>query len=90
MIVSYEVEAFENTSGKSVGYRVQVGTVELSREYEINNGRVFPMTGMSVKGIESGSRKLDQTLFDNQMVVVPVTQGAICTSRSRIRGGAAG
>ena len=74
MLVSYEVETFENTSGQSVGYRVQVGTVELSREYEINNGRVFPMTGMSVKGVEAGSKKLDRTLFDNQTVIVPVSK----------------
>ncbi len=64
LLVSYESEAFENAAGRSVGYRLRVGSVELSREYEIRAGRVFPMTGMSVKGVLISSDPLDQTIFD--------------------------
>ncbi|MGJ8530131.1 hypothetical protein [Maritalea sp.] len=72
--VSYEIEAFESAAGKSVGYRVMVGPVELSREYEVTGGRIFPMTGMSVKGVQPSSRALDQTIFDNQHVIVPTIE----------------
>jgi len=64
MLVSYQVEAFENASGKSVGYRLRAGAVELAREYEIRGGRVFPMTGLSVKGVEIASQPYDQSIFD--------------------------
>ena len=64
MLVTYQVEAFENASGKSVGYRLRAGSVELAREYEIRGGRVFPMTGLSVKGVEIASQPYDQSIFD--------------------------
>jgi len=64
MLVSYEVEAFENSAGQSVGYRLRAGAVELAREYEIRGGRVFPMTGLSVKGVEIARQPLDQSIFD--------------------------
>ena len=64
MLVTYQVEAFENASGKSVGYRLRAGSVELAREYEIRGGRVFPMTGLSVRGVEIASQPYDQSIFD--------------------------
>lgn len=64
MLVTYQVEAFENAAGQSVGYRLRAGAVELAREYEIQGGRVFPMTGLSVKGVEIASEPLDQSIFD--------------------------
>ena len=64
MLVTYQVEAFENASGKSVGYRLRAGSVELAREYEIRGGRVFPMTGLSVTGVEIASQPYDQSIFD--------------------------
>ncbi len=63
MLVTYESDAFENAAGRSVGYRLRVGSVELSREYEIRTGRVFPMTSLSVKGVSISSEPLDQTIF---------------------------
>lgn len=64
MLVTYQVEAFENAAGQSVGYRLRAGSVELAREYEIQGGRVFPMTGLSVKGVEIASEPFDQSIFD--------------------------
>lgn len=64
MLVTYQVEAFENASGKSVGYRLRAGSVELAREYEIRGGRVFPITGLSVKGVKIASQPYDQSIFD--------------------------
>ena len=64
MLVTYQVESFENAAGQSVGYRLRAGSVELAREYEIQGGRVFPMTGLSVKGVEIASEPYDQSIFD--------------------------
>jgi len=64
MLVTYQVDAFENETGRSVGYRLRAGSVELAREYEIRGERVFPMTSLSVKGVEIASRPLDHSIFD--------------------------
>jgi len=64
MLVTYEADSFENTNYESVAYRVRVGSVELGREYEIRAGNIFPVTSLSVKGVEISSKPLDQTMFE--------------------------
>ncbi len=68
-LVSYEADGFENTTGRSVGYRIRVGAVEMGREYEIRNGRVFPMTALSVIGTTISSEPLDQSIFDRNLAL---------------------
>ena len=64
LLVTWESDAFENASGRSVGYRLRVGAVELGREYELRAGRVFPMTALSVRGVPIGQEPLDGGIFD--------------------------
>lgn len=64
MLVSYQADSFENSSYRSVAYRLRVGSVELGREYEVRAGRVFPVSSLSVKGIEIASQALDQSMFE--------------------------
>lgn len=64
MLVTYQADSFENSTFKSVAYRMRVGGVELGREYEIRAGRIFPITSLSVKGVEIASKPLDQSIFE--------------------------
>lgn len=64
MLVTYQADTFENSTYQSVAYRVRIGDVELGREYEIRAGRIFPISSLSVKGVEIASRALDQSLFE--------------------------
>jgi len=63
MLVTYEADAFENTNYESVAYRVRVGSVELGREYEIRAGNIFPVTSLSVTGVQISSQPLDESHF---------------------------
>lgn len=63
MLVTYQADSFENATHKTVAYRLRVGSVELAREYEVRADRLFPVTALSVKGIEIASQPLDQSLF---------------------------
>lgn len=67
--VSYDVETFEDEYGKSLGYRVRIGKVELSREYQVEGSRLFPVTSMSVKGVSPVSTMMDGSIFDHQVVI---------------------
>jgi len=68
LLVSYDAKAFEaDDAGRSVGYRLRVGAIELGREYEVRGGRVFPMTALSVRGTRISESPLDNAIFDRNV-----------------------
>ena len=68
MLVTYEADSYENSDHQSVAYRVRVGSVELGREYELRNGYVFPLTSLTVKGVQIASQPLDQKIFERNLI----------------------
>ncbi len=67
LLVTYDAQGYESDAGRSVGYRVRVGSVELGREYELKSGRVFPMTALSVRGTRISESPLDDSIFDRNV-----------------------
>ncbi len=62
--VHYVSRRYESAEGTTVAYEVSVGSVKLSREYEIRAGRVFPIAALSIKGgVQDGNQRVDNSIF---------------------------
>lgn len=70
--VDYASDRFERNDHTKVAYRVEVGQVKLSREYELQAGKIYPTSAMSIEGGEAINPIIDdQPIFKRQSNLVP-------------------
>ncbi len=70
--VDYASDRFERNDHTKVAYRVEVGQVKLSREYELQAGKIYPTSAMSIEGGEAINPIIDDTpIFMRQSNLVP-------------------
>ena len=64
--VSYRRRTSLTDAGETVDYGLAIGELALSREYVVEEGRIYPSSPMTIAGSDPGAVALDDALFREQ------------------------